>query len=67
MVPFAAIVRDPIDNSDLLGRIGAEQDGAAILFLGIVRDHADGRPVTGMTYEAYEEMAAPVVAAPRPE
>ena len=57
----AAIVRDAIRNEDVLDRVGAEEDGAAVLFLGIVRDHADGRPVTGMTYEAYEEMAEPVL------
>lgn len=57
----AAIVHDPIRNEDVLVHVGAEQDGATVLFLGVVRDHADGRPVTGMTYEAYEEMAEPVL------
>lgn len=57
----AAIVHDPIANEDVLEHVGAEEDGALLLFLGIVRDHADGRPVTGMTYEAYEEMATPVL------
>jgi molybdopterin synthase catalytic subunit len=37
--------------------------GAVVTFLGVVRDHADGRDgVRGMTYEAYEE---PAVAAMR--
>jgi molybdopterin synthase catalytic subunit len=32
--------------------------GAVVTFLGVVRDHADGRDgVRGMTYEAYEEPA----------
>jgi molybdopterin synthase catalytic subunit len=57
----AAIVHDPIRTEDVLSHVGADEDGAAILFLGMVRDHADGRPVTGMTYEAYEEMASPVL------
>ena len=57
----AAVVHDPIDHEDVLARVGAEQDGAVLLFLGIVRDHADGRPVSGMQYEAYEEMATPVL------
>jgi molybdopterin synthase catalytic subunit len=57
----AAIVHHPIRNEDVLAHVGAEQDGATVLFLGVVRDHADGRPVTGMTYEAYEEMAEPVL------
>jgi molybdopterin synthase catalytic subunit len=32
--------------------------GAVVVFLGVVRDHADGRTgVTSLTYEAYEEEA----------
>jgi molybdopterin synthase catalytic subunit len=32
--------------------------GAVVTFLGVVRDHADGREgVTGLTYEAYAEAA----------
>jgi molybdopterin synthase catalytic subunit len=57
----AAVVHDPIENADVLAHVGAAEDGATLLFLGMVRDHADGRPVTGMVYEAYEEMATPVL------
>jgi molybdopterin synthase catalytic subunit len=57
----AAIVHDPIENGDVLSHVGSDEDGATLLFLGVVRDHADGRPVTGMTYESYEEMATPVL------
>lgn len=36
--------------------------GAVVTFLGIVRDHADGRDgVTGLTYEAYESEATKVM------
>jgi molybdopterin synthase catalytic subunit len=36
--------------------------GAVVTFLGVVRDHADGRTdVRGMTYEAYEEPACRVM------
>jgi len=41
--------------------MGAEQDGASLLFLGVVRDHNDGRSVGGVRYDAYEEMAAQVL------
>jgi molybdopterin synthase catalytic subunit len=35
------------------------RSGAVVTFLGVVRDHAEGRDgVTGLTYEAYEEVAA---------
>ena len=51
-----------IDPAEVLDSIGAEEDGAAILFLGVVRNHADGRSVKGMHYDAYVEMARPVLA-----
>jgi len=53
---------EAIDPAGVLASIGSEEDGAAILFLGIVRNHADGRSVTGMHYDAYVEMARPVLA-----
>ena len=40
---------------------GADQDGASLLFLGVVRDHNDGRSVAGVQYDAYEEMAEQVL------
>lgn len=58
----AEIVQRPIEPAAVLGRVGAREDGAALLFVGIVRDHAEGRPVTGMRYDAYEEMARGVLA-----
>jgi molybdopterin synthase catalytic subunit len=38
--------------------------GAVVCFLGVVREHSDGRPgVLGLTYEAYEEEVTPRFAA----
>ena len=37
--------------------------GAVVLFTGLVRDHSEGRRVAGLTYEAYEERAAPQLTA----
>jgi molybdopterin synthase catalytic subunit len=62
-VPYSSVESGPIDTSDVLARVGAEEDGAVLLFLGIVRDHAEGRPVEGMRYDAYEEMASEVLKA----
>jgi len=40
------------------------RSGAAVAFLGVVRDHAEGRTdVRALTYEAYEEAAAERMAA----
>ena len=58
----SALTHDPIEPATVLARVGHDEDGAAVLFLGTVRNHADDRPVSGITYEAYEEMAAPVLA-----
>jgi molybdopterin synthase catalytic subunit len=59
----ASVQHGPIDVAELLSSVGAREDGAVLLFVGIVRDHADGRPVDGMSYEAYEEMAEEVLRA----
>jgi molybdopterin synthase catalytic subunit len=58
---YTAVVREPIDPTEVLSRVGDDEDGAAVLFLGVVRNHADEGSVNGITYEAYEEMAGPVL------
>lgn len=37
--------------------------GGIVVFTGTVRDHAEGRAVDGLTYEAYEELARERLAA----
>lgn len=59
----ALITHDPIDPGEVLGSLGSDEDGAVLLFLGTVRNHADGRAVTGILYEAYQEMAQKELAA----
>ena len=50
----------PVDAATVWASIPAA--GAVVVFLGIVRDHADGRAeVTGLTYEAYESEATRVM------
>ncbi len=58
----AEVTTDVIDPTEVLSRVGDDAHGAALLFVGVVRDHADGRPVTGMRYDAYVEMAQPELA-----
>ncbi|WP_337170634.1 molybdenum cofactor biosynthesis protein MoaE [Gemmatimonas aurantiaca] len=59
----AAIVTAPIDVGALITRTQDDGVGAISVFLGTVRDFNDGRPVTGIEYEAYEAMAARELAA----
>jgi molybdopterin synthase catalytic subunit len=54
-----AIVRDPIDIASIARSVRTDACGAVITFAGVVREISDdGRPVTGLSYEAHEAMAA---------
>ena len=53
----ATIVRDAIDTAGVLARIKRGEDGAAVVFEGIVRNQTRGRRTLYLDYEAYEEMA----------
>lgn len=55
------ITPDRIEAAAVLEAVGSEADGAAVLFLGTVRNHNGGRPVGGLRYEAYLEMAEQVL------
>ncbi len=52
-----SIVRDRIDTQGVLERIKQGEDGAAVVFEGIVRNQTRGRRTLYLDYEAYEEMA----------
>jgi molybdopterin synthase catalytic subunit/molybdopterin converting factor small subunit len=53
----ASIVRDPIDTQGVLAGIKRGEDGAAVVFEGVVRNQTRGRRTLYLEYEAYEEMA----------
>jgi molybdopterin synthase catalytic subunit len=53
------LTRDPIDLSAFTGT--APADGAVCLFVGVVRNENGGRRVSHLEYEAYEEMALPLM------
>jgi molybdopterin synthase catalytic subunit len=52
-----AIVRHPIDTAEVLARLKRGEDGAALVFEGVVRNQTRGRNTLYLDYEAYEEMA----------
>lgn len=54
---YAAIVNGPIDPARLLGDVVSDDDGAALLFWGVVRNRNEGRAVSHLEYSAYAEMA----------
>ena len=53
------LVRERIDLAALQATTPA--DGALCLFVGVVRSENSGRPVLRLEYEAYEEMALPLM------
>ena len=52
-----AIVREPIDVAELAHGLKHGEDGAVVIFEGIVRNHTRGRRTLYLDYEAYEPMA----------
>lgn len=53
----AFITRQRIDTAGLLDALKRPEDGAAVVFEGVVRNHSRGRSTLCLEYEAYEEMA----------
>ena len=52
-----AITKDTLDVDRLLKIVDAPGIGAVATFLGLVRDHNQGRRVLHLVYEAYEPLA----------
>jgi MoaE-MoaD fusion protein len=52
-----ALVQDPIDTASLVESLKQGEDGAVVVFDGIVRNHTRGRRTLYLVYEAYAEMA----------
>lgn len=53
----AEIVRGPIQTQAVSNSIKSPEDGAVVVFEGVVRNHTRGRRTLHLEYEAYEEMA----------
>ena len=51
------LTRDPIQSDALITAIKHGEDGAVVVFDGIVRNNTRGRQTLYLDYEAYEEMA----------
>ncbi len=51
------LTRERIDAGKLISAAKCGEDGAVVVFDGIVRNHSRGRRTLGLDYEAYEEMA----------
>ncbi|NLT66417.1 MAG: molybdenum cofactor biosynthesis protein MoaE [Acidobacteria bacterium] len=51
------LVREPIDIRKTAEDIRKPEDGAIVVFEGVVRNHSNDKPVRFLEYEAYEPMA----------
>lgn len=54
---LVALTRERIDSESLVAAAKHGEDGAVVIFDGIVRNHSRGRRTLHLDYEAYEEMA----------
>jgi len=54
---YASIVREVINTSRTIARLKRGEDGAALVFEGVVRNQTRGRKTLYLDYEAYEKMA----------
>jgi molybdopterin synthase catalytic subunit len=52
-----SLTREPIDTARISRSLQQPEDGALVVFEGIVRDHARDKAVRFLEYEAYESMA----------
>ena len=59
---FFALTREPIDTRELVARLTRGEDGALVIFEGVVRNNSNGRATLYLDYECYEAMAIEVMA-----
>ncbi|HEV2135500.1 MAG TPA: molybdenum cofactor biosynthesis protein MoaE [Terracidiphilus sp.] len=55
---FTSLTREPISAQAMIAEAKCAEDGAVVVFDGIVRDNSRGRRTLHLDYDAYEEMAA---------
>lgn len=55
--PYIDVTEEPISLDALIAKVQAHSNGAIVTFQGVVRNHAEGRGVHGLTYDAYVPMA----------
>jgi molybdopterin synthase catalytic subunit len=54
---YAHLTRAAIDTQQVLAKLKRGEDGAALVFEGVVRNQTRGRKTLYLDYEAYEQMA----------
>jgi molybdopterin synthase catalytic subunit len=57
MAQLPLITSRPIQVERVLASVRDDSAGGIVLFVGTVRRRSEGKPVSGLTYEVYREMA----------
>jgi molybdopterin/thiamine biosynthesis adenylyltransferase/molybdopterin synthase catalytic subunit/rhodanese-related sulfurtransferase len=52
-----SFTKDPINSENLKKSLQKPENGALVIFDGIVRDHSEGKSVSSLEYEGYEALA----------
>ncbi|MCA9528529.1 MAG: molybdenum cofactor biosynthesis protein MoaE [Myxococcales bacterium] len=60
-VALCAIRSTPLSVDEALAAVRHRSAGGVALFIGVVRDHADGKAVSRLDYEAHPELAEPAM------
>jgi molybdopterin synthase catalytic subunit len=55
--PYASMIREAIDAPGIVSTLKHGEDGAAVVFEGVVRNQTRGSRTLYLDYEAYEDMA----------
>jgi molybdopterin converting factor subunit 1 len=55
--PRARLTQDPLDPTAIEAQVRSSRHGAVVTFVGVVRDHSQGRAVSYLEYEVYPDMA----------
>ncbi|MFL5693486.1 MAG: molybdenum cofactor biosynthesis protein MoaE [Ktedonobacteraceae bacterium] len=57
MEPLIQLTREPLDRNALIAAVSHASAGGIAIFEGVVRDHARGKQIRYLEYDAYPEMA----------
>jgi len=57
MEPLIQLTREPLDRNALIAVVSHASVGGIAIFEGVVRDHARGKQIRYLEYDAYPEMA----------
>lgn len=55
------VTEQKIDIADLIEKVTTPEYGAIDIFIGTVRNHHNGKEVTGITYDAHEKLAEKIL------